>query len=113
LWLDILEAASEDIEGFCDRKDIPFFDNIPYGCIVAVGKIVDCQKMFTEYAVSPDKQFIHIGSRSITERRCGDWTDGRYAWKLDNVNATDPFPCQGRQGIQDLPMEIFEKLRII
>jgi hypothetical protein len=49
--------------------------------------------------------------RSIIERRCGDWTEGRYAWKLGNTQAVEPFPFLGSQSIRDLPVEVVSKLR--
>ena len=29
----------------------------------------------------------------------GDFTPGRYTWKLENVRAIEPFPVTGRQGL--------------
>lgn len=36
----------------------------------------------------------------------GDWGDGRYGWRLENVRPVDPVPVKGRQGLWNLPEEI-------
>ncbi len=42
------------------------------------------------------------------ERHFGDFSPGRYAWKLENVRAIEPFPVKGRQGLfeVELPPQI-------
>jgi hypothetical protein len=110
LWLDILECAGENIEGFNNRKDIPLFEDIPYGAIVATTEIASCKKMTEQYTVDSDPQFIYIGSRSIIERKAGDWRKDRFAWGTKNSRAVVPFPFVGSQGIRNLPEEVVEKL---
>jgi hypothetical protein len=63
----------------------------PLGAIVAIADLTDCIQM--------DREFIN--SQSDTEKRCGDWNIGRYAWKLENVRAIDPIPQRGYQGLWD------------
>jgi hypothetical protein len=36
---------------------------------------------------------------SSPEKYFGDFSPGRYALKLDNVRAIEPFPVRGRQGL--------------
>lgn len=35
----------------------------------------------------------------------GDFSPGRYAWKLENVRAIDPFPVKGRQGLFEVEID--------
>lgn len=61
----------------------------PLGAIVAIADLTDCILM--------DREFINL--QSDTEKRCGDWQIGRYAWKLENVRAIEPIPQRGYQGL--------------
>lgn len=61
-----------------------------YGCVIAVVDLVDCLPMTPAL----------IGSISRQERLCGDWEEGRFAWKLANVRRIVPgIPARGRQGL--------------
>jgi len=65
----------------------PFF--IPVGCIIAKGELVDCVKITTENI--PDEP----------ERSFGDYTPGRFAWRLEKVIPQDPivYGVRGHQGL--------------
>ncbi len=62
---------------------------MPFGSIVAIAELTDCWR---------------IGSRvdvlSAQEMSFGNWTAGRFAWKLENVRRlTSPVPVKGAQGL--------------
>lgn len=62
----------------------------PRGCILATAELVDCIRITPEYitTLTPD------------ELALGDYTPGRYAWKLANVQKLpEPIPAKGRQGL--------------
>ena len=64
--------------------------DMPRGAIIATGELVDCIKITPEFvaALSPD------------ELALGDYTLGRYAWKLANVKRLpEPIPTKGKQGL--------------
>lgn len=62
-------------------------DALPSGCIVSIARYDGAQLAQT---VEPDE----------LDRLCGDWTPGRYVWKLSGVrNLTEPYPVRGRQGL--------------
>ena len=66
------------------------FDVFPTGCIVAVAELVDCKLMTPRF----------IDQQTPQERALGDWSVGRYAWKMANVVKLDePIPWKGEQGI--------------
>ena len=69
----------------------------PFGAIVAVAALMGCHR--TEDVRE---------SLSEAERDVGDFSDGRYAWKLEGVSKlVKPVPLRGHQGLWNLkPDEI-------
>ncbi len=68
----------------------------PLGCVLCVVTLVDC--LTTEKA----RELI-----SCDEMRWGDYCEGRYAWKLENVRVlVEPVPCRGMQGFWDWPVQL-------
>ncbi|BAZ33613.1 hypothetical protein NIES4074_61270 (plasmid) [Cylindrospermum sp. NIES-4074] len=64
--------------------------NLTFGAIIAIADLTDCIKMTEEF----------IAQQSPTERRCGNWNVGRYAWKLENVQIlSEPIPARGMPGL--------------
>lgn len=61
----------------------------PIGAIVAIGDLTSVHRAETV-----------AGRTSRPDLAAGNFTMGRYAWRIDNVRALDrPIPCVGRQGI--------------
>jgi hypothetical protein len=68
-------------------------DDLPFGKAVAIVDLVDCLKT----------ENLTLGEY-FPERTFGDFTPGRFAWKLENVRRfKDPFPVNGRQGLFEVP----------
>lgn len=66
------------------------WDEMPRGAIIATGDLVDCIRITPEY----------VATLSLDELALGDYTPGRYAWKLANVKRLpEPIPAKGRQGL--------------
>lgn len=64
--------------------------DMPKGAVVATGELVDCIKITPEF----------VATLSPDELALGDYTLGRYAWKLANVSRLpEPVPVKGKQGI--------------
>ncbi|HEY2497316.1 MAG TPA: ASCH domain-containing protein [Candidatus Angelobacter sp.] len=62
--------------------------SLQYGAVLCVADIVAC------VATENGRQFIE--KRDLLY---GDWSDGRYGWKLDNVRPLPkPVPLKGHQG---------------
>ena len=60
-------------------------DQFPLGAIVCLADLTDC---------IPTQQAPH------EMRRFGDFTPGRWAWRLESIHVMDPpFPCRGYQGV--------------
>lgn len=43
---------------------------------------------------------------TMQEELFGDYSPGRWAWKLENIRAIKPLPAQGRQRLWDVPDHI-------
>lgn len=64
--------------------------DMPRGAIVATGELVDCIRITPEF----------VATLSPDELALGDYTLGRYAWKLANVKRLpEPIPAKGKQGL--------------
>ena len=74
-WSD-LYMNDEAREVICRRLDLPEIINgpeaFPMGYILATGELVDCIRITPEY----------VATLSPDELALGDYTPGRYAWKL-------------------------------
>lgn len=72
---------------------------LPFGAIVAVAELVECDQS-TPDLVAHARSF-RLGELELL---MGDWTAGRWLWRLDNIRAVDPpVPTIGRQGLFEVP----------
>ena len=83
-------------------------DDLPVGAILAVGRLV---------SVDRTEQLHDVLSEQ--ERMCGDFSDGRYAWRfaeviqLENVHGHPrPIPCRGAQGLWTVPPDVEAMVRL-
>ena len=64
--------------------------DLPLGAIVASVEVTDCVQMTPEF----------IAAQSETERACGNWEVGNWAWQLENLRVlVRPISAIGKQGI--------------
>lgn len=63
--------------------------SMTYGAIVATAELV---------AVLPSEE----AAPGSIDRRCGDFTPGRFAWRLEDVRQCF-VACKGSQGLRDVP----------
>ena len=75
---------------------------LPFGAIIGFVTIFDILK--TEDIVQ---------SISAIERLYGDYSYGRYAWKMSTVISIEPIPCKGHLGLWNIPQDIEEKICIV
>ncbi len=72
-----------------DELQLPAWGTFTHSCAIALVDLVDCIQMNAEF----------IAEQTRTEILCGDWQVGRYAWKLENMQAlAEPFAVKGKQG---------------
>ena len=81
-------------------------DFIPlnYGCVIAIADLVDCVQIKTLLMLhqSPKTHTATLANNqkiSGNEYILGDYTLGRYAWILKNVQRIEPIPTRGQQRI--------------
>ena len=79
---------------------------LPHGAVIATADLVGCHKIVSRTTISggPSCASLYCGEdrRAIrgSEILFGDWTPGRYAWELANVEILpQPVPVRGKQGL--------------
>src|ERR1019366_454296 len=76
----------------------------PMGCIVAVVSLM---------AVVKTEETADWHNVSPRERTFGDFTPGRYAWLLGELQRLDkPIPCKGSRLLWTLPDDIYEQVKL-
>lgn len=77
------------------EHDIAFKDQIPTGVIIAKCNLVDCIKITHQ-----DGVIAQLSNNLIVDENeywFGDYTPGRYAWILDNIELLkEPIPAKGK-----------------
>jgi hypothetical protein len=86
---------------------------LPRGAIVAVVRLFGCA--FTSN-LFPGWRRDYYGGKfwelTDQERAFGDYSPGRYAWLLADVQRLpEPVPCKGALGLWDLPAEVEAQIR--
>lgn len=98
----LLIHAAKSLEGARDFHHAPIhaalnaaglhtFRDIPFGAAVCVVDLVDV--LHTE-GIRERMPLAYVD-----ELFFGDYRDGRYAWKLENVRVLKPFPMRGQQAV--------------
>jgi hypothetical protein len=80
-----------------------------YGSIVAIAELTDCKRMVSANVgdLLEVDCAAFIDEQTELERTVGNWQQGRYAWKLQNILALPrSIACMGYQGMRDLPAEL-------
>lgn len=68
---------------------------VPYGAVVGVARLADVEDEAPEDEAPEDEAYW-----------CGPW-----GWRLDAVQAIEPVPCKGAQGLWTLPPEVLATVR--
>lgn len=65
------------------------YDELPFGCVVAACRLIDCHRVETIRDTLTD-----------LELSLGDYSDERFAWELEIVKLPEtPIPAIGKQGL--------------
>jgi len=116
------KAWSEEVSALCLMS--PFFEALtagvepvralPRGAVVAAARLSTCLRV----PRTPDafKQFLATYA-DAREQAFGDWTSGRYVWRLDDVAALpEPIALRGKQGLftvgSGVGAEVAKQLRL-
>jgi hypothetical protein len=90
-----LDECSADVRAALHRNGYNDFSTLPYGCIVCTVNLAGC------YIVKSDsfiREGIALGLITPMEEYFGNYTPGRYAWRLENVQLVPNIPARGSQG---------------
>lgn len=80
-----LEALAD---WFPEQFNFLYYDDLPFGCVVAACKLVGCYPTEKMHGLSE------------LEAALGDYSPGRFAWELELIKLPDkPIPATGKQGI--------------
>lgn len=72
-------------------------EDLHFGAIVAVVELTSCVE------ITPQM----IRQMTVKELMVGDWDEGRFAWKFENLRILKtPLICRGAQGFWNIPSEI-------
>ena len=83
---------------------------LPLRAIVAIGVLTDVQRT-DEFRIG--NGYIRLGDVAYRpeEAEFGDFTVGRFAWRIDNVTPLPkPIPCKGTLGLWRLTPELREQV---
>ncbi|MEM9149882.1 MAG: ASCH domain-containing protein [Cyanobacteria bacterium P01_F01_bin.3] len=110
-WLDAIKHGYESGligEGTRFPSEIfPFAHQLPLGAVVAIAQLTDCRPMGDIDGFDDKRrQYLTIKGQTAIERTVGDWSLGRYAWKLNNIQLLEPTPWKGAQGLREVPDEL-------
>ncbi len=90
--------------------NIPPWEKLPFGAIVAVCDLVDCRPTETFTVGDLDiprtrEGYDPVGWDSWTERQMGDFSLGRFGWILDRIIPLEtPIPYKGMQGLFEVSL---------
>lgn len=97
----LLDCNSFYREAFA-RHGIPFNPPLPAGAVLCLVQLVDCCP--TENVTRNALPGFGISQK---EQQFGDYSSGRFAWKLENVRVLDsPIQYRGAQGLWDWPVDV-------
>ena len=95
--------------GVDDPRVLAFEEKPPLGAIIAVAYLDGC-RICTRSRILAGSE-MNTDRLSKQERAFGNFTGGRYAWRLENIGRlSEPYEIKGRQGLWDLPPDAVREL---
>ena len=89
-----LSKMSKEVKEREELMEILDNDELNYGNIICKCNLIDCIYM--------TKEFVEDIKKDYQEYICGEYSEGRYAWVLDNIEIVDKIPVKGKLGIWNL-----------
>jgi len=78
------------------KRDLPPTEELARGAVIAVGELVGCVPTVTEI---DGKRFLATDHIPAQEIPWGDFSPGRFAWQIQNVERIRPVLVRGRLGL--------------
>lgn len=94
--------------GASHKKDRVFPYDFPLGAVIATCNLLDCLEIVSVEVGSEDVSLmLRLAESNITagatigkqEYAFGDYTPGRFVWRLADVKQIEPVPAKGRLGL--------------
>jgi len=105
----LIETANQRrfSEALFGREPLPKFaasENLPRGCFIAVGRLVDCKiTSYRDYRSGFDVESPEIPDKSTDEFWFGDYSPRRFMWVFDEIwQLRNPVYARGYQGLWPL-----------
>lgn len=113
-----LGTEADGLVGLSEKLHTPPFDafdlvaeEMPLGAIIATTELLACVRMDELRATLEMPQFADWKPATY-ERAFGDYSHGRYAWLLGDVEPlAEPIPIRGALGLWNVPEDILEQLQ--
>ena len=87
-----LSKMGKDVLNRDELMEVLDNDEVSYGNIICKCNLVDCIYM--------TKEFVEDIKKDHQEYICGEYSEGRYAWVLDDIEVLDKkIPAKGKLGI--------------
>jgi hypothetical protein len=86
------------------------FETLPRGRVLAIAQVSEMLRIVSvAHADSPHE--VAPSQLTPEERACGDYTPGRWAWALGQVQVlAEPVACSGAQSIWQVPADIAQRI---
>jgi hypothetical protein len=84
---------------------------LPLGAVIAIADLTDCLRVVGKVSltIGNQKRIVTVLENDMrvmgNELEFGDYTIGRYAWLLENIQAIKPVPAKGMQRLWNLAGE--------
>ncbi len=86
-----LAKISKDVKARKELSKLYTDDELKYGYIICKADLIDCIYM--------DDKFIEKAKENHDNFVSGQYSEGRYAWVLDNIVPINPIKAKGQLGI--------------
>lgn len=105
-WAREVCESDPIIKGILTKHGLTF-DTLPRGVIVAVTRLLRPCRIVSKRSSPFDAYELTADQLSPTEYACGDYTHGRFAWPLIDVQVLpEPIPAKGSLGLWDAAKQI-------
>lgn len=102
VFFEALRCIVPNADQYCDVDAI--LDRLPFGAVLSSAKLVDCvaivHRWQEQLIQQRDNRWFVSPPITSPEYAFGDYTPGRYAWLLDDVQPLpEPIPAKGQLGL--------------
>ncbi|MCC3156451.1 ASCH domain-containing protein [Hymenobacter sp. 15J16-1T3B] len=88
------------------------FDTLPRGAVLGTVEVLGTYRFVETPTDGQGKPSLVPRTLPTVELACGDFTSGRYGWKLrKSGELAKPIPCKGALSVWTLPPEVAQELQ--